>query len=112
MNTSINKCTKTAALAGTAMLMATMLSPQQAKADATLAAALGGTALLGLILHANQPTAFKTAAPTQHYYTQHTPVYYPQRYVASPVHTYYAPAAYFPARQVVYAPSPTYYVAW
>ncbi len=46
---------KTAALAGVAMLAVSVATPATAKADATLAAALGGSALLGLILHSSQP---------------------------------------------------------
>jgi hypothetical protein len=55
MNTIVSKRFRTAILASAALMAATVVAPQQAKADATLAAVLGGSALLGLILHANQP---------------------------------------------------------
>ncbi|MBF0446937.1 MAG: hypothetical protein HQL67_01930 [Magnetococcales bacterium] len=65
MNTSVRKPFKTTLLAGAALLAATMIAPQPAKADATLAAVLGGTALLGLVLHASQPIA--QPAPRYHH---------------------------------------------
>ncbi|MBF0357617.1 MAG: hypothetical protein HQL70_03350 [Magnetococcales bacterium] len=55
MKTIVSKRFRTAILASAALMAATVVTPQQAKADATLAAVLGGSALLGLILHANQP---------------------------------------------------------
>ena len=63
MNTTVRKRFKTAILASAALAAATMVAPQPAKADGTLAVILGGSALLGLIMHANQPMPQQNAYP-------------------------------------------------
>lgn len=68
MNTQDKKKWMTGMLAATALLAATVTAPNQAEADATLATALGGSALLGLLIHSSQPVG-GPAQPDQAYNT-------------------------------------------
>ena len=107
MNTTVRKRFKTAVLASAALMAATVIAPQQAKADATLAAILGGSALLGLILHANQPLSapgYPTAnAPFTHP-RYNAPA--PQRAVAMQSYPSYAPVVYASVAPVAMYPTP------
>jgi hypothetical protein len=108
MNTPIQKHLKMAVFASATLLAATIITPQQAKADSTLITVLAGTALLGVIMHANQP-----AVSTNNH--QSPNVYYHPQYAAPPQPTYpyqthYAPVTYVSTPWAPYSQSPTYYI--
>ncbi len=101
---------KTALLAGTAFLLATMVVPQQAKADSTLAAVLGGTALFGLIMHAQQPVqGSANNSPISRLFSHQQPMMaqMPQQ---QPLYQYHSPAVYAPSHRMTYVPTQVIYL--
>lgn len=114
MKTYVRKRLTTTVLASAAMLAATVVQPQQAKADATLAAVLGGTALIGLLFHANQPmsgAAPRAGSPYSPYTMLSHPGYYGLQ-SAMPSYPYqsYAPVVYSSVAPVAMQQRPMYRV--
>jgi hypothetical protein len=108
MNTTVSTRFRTAILASAALMAATIAVPQQAKADATfIATMLGGSALLGLLVHANQPILAPRFQRSNALLTH-------SRY--SPMPSPYASVAPYPAyAPVVYAsvaPAPMYHTPY
>ncbi|MBF0453771.1 MAG: hypothetical protein HQL72_03010 [Magnetococcales bacterium] len=116
MKTLVRKRIKTTVLAGAALIAASVMAPQQAKADATLAAILGGSALLGLIFHANQPMpspSYQKASEMFSHPGYGTTVRYrqPHRMSSMPYYPNYAPVVYASVAPVAMQPSPYYQMA-
>ena len=112
MKLSIRKRLAASIIVATALLAATVAVPQQAKADATLATALAGTALLGLFLHKQQPITqtypqayVSYAAPQAYYATSHAPAQ-----AAAPAYSSYAPVVYMSVVPTN-STAPAYYIA-
>jgi hypothetical protein len=109
MNTTVSKRFRTAILASAALMAAaTVAVPQQAKADATfIATMLGGSALLGLLVHANQPILAprfqRSNALLTH--TRYSPM--PSPYASVSPYPAYAPVVYASV-----APAPTYHTPY
>ena len=109
MNTSVQKRFKTAMLASAALLAASVVAPQPAKADATLAVALGGSALLGLILHAQQP--MRSASHPQASATHSYPRYTAPVPTARTGYPSYAPVVYASVAPIAVRQTPIYRVS-
>ena len=87
---------KTTVIAAAAMSVIGSFTPIPAKADPTLAVALGGTALLGIILHSFGPSATPVAPPHRNR------IYPPRRFAMAGPAVHIAP----PMARVRYAPAP------
>lgn len=100
-NRTSNRCAKPLLTAAALLAAVLTQTPSTARADATLAAVLGGTALAGLFLHASQPAGLPVVA-APHIYPP------PVRFLSQP-HVGYAHSNVIRTTTLVYPSPVTYY---